>query len=49
MFVDSKYSKVLTVLLIVVIIGIVGLQIFLADEMYYNYYGENETEAFMYE
>ena len=47
MFVDSKYSKVLTVLLIVVIIGIVGLLIFLGVEMYYKYFGDNEREAFM--
>ena len=47
MFVDSKYSKVLTVLLIIVIIGIVGLLIFLGVEMYYKYFGDNERAAFM--
>ena len=47
MFVDSKYSKVLTVLLIVVIVGIVGLLAFLGYEMYTKYFLEEDTQAFM--
>lgn len=47
MFVDSKYSKVLTVLLIVVIVGIVGLLAFLGYEMYTKYFLEEDTQAYM--
>ena len=45
MFVDSKYSKVLTVLLIVVIVGIVGLLAFLGYEMYTKYFLEEDTQV----
>ena len=47
MFVDSKYSKVLTVLLIIVIIGIVGLLAFLGYSMYTKYFLDADTQAFM--
>ncbi len=47
MFVDSKYSKVLTVLLIVVIIGIVGLLGFLGYEIYTKYFLDKDTAEFM--
>jgi len=49
MFIDSKYSKILTVLLVVVIIGIVGLLGFLGYEMYTKYFLEEDTQAFMEE
>lgn len=49
MFIDSKYSKVLTVLLIIVIVGIVGLLGFLGYEMYTKYFLEEDTQAFMEE
>ena len=47
MFVDSKYSKILTVLLVVVIVGIVGLLGFLGYEMYTKYFLEEDTQAYM--
>lgn len=47
MFIDSKYSKVLTVLLIIVIIGIVGLLAFLGYSMYTKYFLDADTQAFM--
>ena len=47
MFVDSKYSKVLTVLLIVVIIGIVGLLGYLGYELYNKYFLDEDTAKFM--
>lgn len=47
MFVDSKYSKVLTVLLIIVIVGIVGLLAFLGYQMYTKYFLEEDTQAFI--
>ena len=47
MFVDSKYSKVLTVLLILVIIGIVGLLGFLGYQVYNKYFLEESTKEFM--
>lgn len=49
MFVDSKYSKLLTVLLIIVIIGIVGLLGFLGYEMYTKYFLEEDTAKYMEE
>lgn len=47
MFVDSKYSKVLTVLLIVVIIGIVGLLGYLGYSLYTKYFLDEDTAKFM--
>ena len=47
MFLDSKYSKVLTGLLIVVIIGIVGLLGFLGYELYNKYFLDEDTADFM--
>lgn len=49
MFIDSKYSKVLTVLLVLVIVVIVGLLGFLGYEMYTKYFLKEDTQAFMEE
>lgn len=40
---DNKYSKVLTVVLIVVIIGVIGLLIFFGIDVYRKYYIEKES------
>lgn len=40
---NSKYSNLLTVLLVVVIVGIIGLLIFLGIDIYNKYYIEKET------
>lgn len=40
---DHKYSNLLTVLLVVVIVGIFGLLIFLGVDFYNKYYIEKET------
>ena len=42
---DHKYSNLLTVLLVVVIIAIVGLLIFLGIDFYNKYYIEKETRT----
>lgn len=42
---NSKYSNLLTVLLIVVIVGIVGLLIFLGIDTYTKYYIEKEARS----
>lgn len=42
---DHRYSNLLTVLLVVVIIGIFGLLIFLGIDFYNKYYIEKETRT----
>ena len=45
MFGDSKYSNVLTIILVIVIVGIVGLLIFLGVDVYTKYYITKEAEG----
>ncbi len=40
---NSKYSNLLTVLLVIVIIAIIGLLIFIGIDVYRKYYIEKET------
>lgn len=49
MFIDSKYSKVLTVLLIVVIIGIVGLLGFFGYQVLSGLFSDKDKDEFMAE
>lgn len=44
---NSKYSNVLTIVLVIVIIAIVGLVIFLGYDMYRKYYIDKEAEDFL--
>lgn len=47
MFIDSKYSKLLTVLLIIVIIGIIGLLGFFGYQVFTGYFSDKDKNAFM--
>lgn len=49
MFIDSKYSKVLTVLLVVVIIGIVGLLGFFGYQVLSGLFSDKDKDEFMAE
>ena len=47
MMFNSKYSNVLTIVLVIVIIAIIGLVAFLGYDMYRKYYIDKEAEDFM--
>lgn len=47
MFIDSKYSKILTILLIVVIIGIVGLLGIFGYQVFKGYFFDKDKDEFM--
>ena len=47
MFIDSKYSKLLTILLVIVIIGIVGLLAFFGYQVFTGYFSDKDKDEFM--
>ena len=47
MFIDSKYSKLLTVLLVIVIIGIVGLLGIFGYQVFKGYFSDKDKDEFM--
>ena len=47
MFIDSKYSKLLTILLVIVIIGIVGLLAFFGYQVLTGYFSDKDKDEFM--